>query len=347
MNAIPSKKLNIMLILEILRKYSDQDHRLSQQKIAELVEQEYSMKIDRKAVKRNLMNLVDMGYEIEYSENARKNKDGEEDTVYTDFYLDRDITDAELRLLIESLLFSKYIPYSQCKELIEKLKGLSSKYFGESMKYIRAMPENHSENKQLMLTIEILDEAISNGKKVAFHYTEYRTDKRRHIKRNEDGVREYKVSPYRMAIANARYFLICSHDTKGLFHYRLDGIADIRLLDEPSRPMKDVKGHESDMDLSRYMAEHIHMFSGESTRVTFRAKTTMTGAIFDWFGIDSVRISDETKDEMTVCVNVNEQDMLYWALQYGKYVEVLSPEGLRSAVRDAGGNLWKKYGGMG
>ena len=35
------------------------------------------MKADRKAVKRNLMNLVEFGYDIEYSESVRmiKNKD--------------------------------------------------------------------------------------------------------------------------------------------------------------------------------------------------------------------------------------------------------------------------------
>ena len=127
----PKKNL-IMDILDILKRYTDEDHRLSQKEICSILKNEYSMKADRKAVKRNLMNLIDLGYDIEYSESIRKikNKDGEKEESYilSDFYLNRDFTDAELRLLIDGLLFSKHIPYSQCRELIEKIKNLSNIY---------------------------------------------------------------------------------------------------------------------------------------------------------------------------------------------------------------------------
>ena len=111
------------------------------------------------------MNLIEFGYEIEYSEALRmvKNSKGEleESYILSDFYLVRDFTDAELRLLIDSLLFSKHIPYSQCKELIEKIEGLSNRYFHSKVKHIRNLPENLPQNKELFYTIEILDEAIS------------------------------------------------------------------------------------------------------------------------------------------------------------------------------------------
>ena len=106
------KKLLIMNILDILRRYSDADHRLSQKDIIDILQTEYEMVADRKAIKRNLMNLIDFGYNLEFSESVRRNKDGEEEVIYTDWYLERDFSDAELRLLIDSLLFSKHIPYS-------------------------------------------------------------------------------------------------------------------------------------------------------------------------------------------------------------------------------------------
>ena len=150
----------------------------------EILETEYDMKADRKAIKRNLMNLIEFGYEIEYSEALRmvKNSKGEfeESYILSDFYLVRDFTDAELRLLIDSLLFSKHIPYSQCKELIEKIEGLSNKYFRNKVKHIRNLPENMPQNKELFLTIEILDEAISKGKQVAFKFNDMGTDKKQH-----------------------------------------------------------------------------------------------------------------------------------------------------------------------
>ena len=171
----PLKKLIIMNILDILRRYSDEDHRLSQKDIVDILKTEYEMTVERKSVRRNIMNLMDCGYEIEYSESVRmvpnsKTGELEESYIWSDFYLVRDFTDGELRLLIDSLLFSKHIPYSQCKELVEKLEGLSNTYFRSRVKHIRTMPENAPENKQLFYTIEILDEAITRSRKVSFHY---------------------------------------------------------------------------------------------------------------------------------------------------------------------------------
>ena len=111
------KKMIIINILDILKRYTDENHRLSQREIMDILEREYDMKVDRKAVKRNLMNLIDFGYQVEYSESIRQGKNGEEEIIFTDWYLEKDFTDSELRLLIDSLLFSKHIPYSQCKAL--------------------------------------------------------------------------------------------------------------------------------------------------------------------------------------------------------------------------------------
>ena len=57
MYAKQPKKLMILNILDILRKYTDEDHRLSQKEIADILKSEYQMPADRKAVRRNLLNL--------------------------------------------------------------------------------------------------------------------------------------------------------------------------------------------------------------------------------------------------------------------------------------------------
>lgn len=76
------KKLLILNILDILRKYSDEDHRLSQREIGEILKTEYGMAADRKAIRRNLSDLLECGYPIEYSETLRstpvKGPDGRE-----------------------------------------------------------------------------------------------------------------------------------------------------------------------------------------------------------------------------------------------------------------------------
>ena len=71
-----SKKIVLLNILDILKKYTDFNHRLSQNEIAGKLRSEYDMDIERKAVKRNLMTLLEFGYDLGYNTSKRINKQG-------------------------------------------------------------------------------------------------------------------------------------------------------------------------------------------------------------------------------------------------------------------------------
>ena len=70
------KKLVSFYILDILQKNTDENHRLSQKEIEDILRREYGMTVDRKTIKASLMSLEEFGYELEYSESMRpmKNK---------------------------------------------------------------------------------------------------------------------------------------------------------------------------------------------------------------------------------------------------------------------------------
>ena len=333
MSNLKRKKLSFA-ILDILRKYTDEDHRLSQKDIIDILKTEYDMTADRKSVKRNITSLMEMGYEINFSEALRMfpNKDGvlEESYILSDFWLEREFTDGELRLLIDSLLFSKHIPYSQCKELVDKLGRLSNQYFKSRVRFISTLPETAPKNKELFYTIEVLDEAIAKGRQVAFTYNSYGVDKKLHPRRD----REYIVNPYQMAATNGRYYLIGNYDKyDDLANYRLDRITGIRLLDTPVKPVRQVDGMKNGLYLPAHMAEHLYMFSGESGPVTFRMNKDVLNDVIDWFGSDIV-FSDETADEVTARVTVNWHAMRHWALQYCRHVRILTPTDLVETVKD-------------
>ena len=86
MYTTPTKKMLILNILDVLKRYSDENHRLSVREIGDKLEAEYAQKVDRKSIKRNLMNLINFGYDIEYSEKIRINKNGNEEIIYSDWY---------------------------------------------------------------------------------------------------------------------------------------------------------------------------------------------------------------------------------------------------------------------
>lgn len=335
------KKLLIFNILDILRKYTDADHRLSQREIQEILETEYHMTAERKAIRRNLMDLIDFGYEVEYSESVRMTRNPrtgglEESFILSDFYLVRDFTDSELRLLIDSLLFSPHIPYSQCRELVGKLEGLSNTYFRSRIRHIARMPEDKTDNRQIFLNIELLDEAISRKRKISFHYLEYGTDKKLHHKLRPDGtVREYIINPYQLAAKEGKYYLICNYDKyDDISNYRVDRIADIKLLDEPVKPFERLKwANGTTLDLAAYMKEHPYMYSADNVRVKFRVCRAMVSDVIDLFGTD-VRFSDEDEGHVTVSTFTNGMAAEQFAKNYGPDVVILEPQSLREKVKD-------------
>ena len=334
------KKMLIINILDILRKYSDENHRLSQTDILTKLKTEYSMDANRKSIKPNIMNLIDFGYNIEYTVTKRSN--GAD--IYSDFYLEREFSDEELRTLIDGLLFSKYIPYNQCKQLIKKLEALSNVYFNSKMKHVTTLPEKYPKNSQLFFNISILDEAIEKKRKVIFNYRDFGTDKKLKIRKDENGKDKiYTVSPYQMAATNSRYYLICNNDSRdSIEHFRIDRIVNIKLLKDKAVPFKKAEGRETALDLPRHMAEHVYMFSGKSEAVIFRTTTNMITQIIDWFGTD-ITLFNKDSDNVDVKVTVNTKAMRYWAMQYANYVKVLSPQSLVDQIKSDLANAAEKY----
>ena len=59
-----TKKLALLRVLQILEHYTDADHHLKQEEIVDILEHEYGMVVERKAVGRNLALLREAGYDI-------------------------------------------------------------------------------------------------------------------------------------------------------------------------------------------------------------------------------------------------------------------------------------------
>jgi predicted DNA-binding transcriptional regulator YafY len=114
------------------------------------------------------------------------------------------------------------------------------------------------------------------------------------------------------------------------------------MLDSPAMPLEKMPGFKYGLDLPHLMAEHVYMYTGESVHAVFEAKKYLVGDIIDWFGPD-VNFQPIDTDTIRVSVTVNEQAMVYWALQYGMHIEVKSPQGLRDKIKKAVDEMAEKY----
>ena len=326
MYATGTKKMLNMLILEILKEYSDEKHPLTQQEIIRLLRRNYDMECDRRSVKRNVESLVEMGYDISM-------EDG--------YYLaGREFDDAELRMLIDSVLFSKSLTQKQAKGLIDKLCAKGNRFFSAKVAHISNLPEmQHGDNK-LMYVLDKINDAIAEKKKVSFIYNSYGKDFKLHPRKDT----AYVVNPYEIVANNGRFYLICNSDTHSdLAHYRLDKMTGVEIVEEKVRSKKEIKDFEDGYSLPKHMAEHIYMFNGPSVRVKLLVADGWMNELIDWFG-KGFRIQPSSKEGMMeVIVQCNEKAMLYWALQYGKFVEVLEPVSLREKVKGIVKEMMEKY----
>jgi len=347
-----STKQYLLIILDILKEHSDPEHRLSVEEIVKIAKRDYGLeKFNRHKARPVLTNLYEYyGNNIGCAIHTKS--DGSE--YLSGWHYISDFTDAEIDILVNSIIFSKYIPYNVCKEMVDKLAKLSSKYYrNRNIQF-----GNENTTNQLTYCLDILSEAMStvSGRmptKVSFKFLRQEASEKPVTSTKNDKTPKVTppvriVSPYEVVIANGKYYLICSHSAgNNLFHYRIDLMRDIKNLeDKPIRPIREVSDeYLYGLDLDKYMKEHIYMFGGESMDVTLKIEKTapfnIVGHVIDWFGSD-VHFFDEKEDTVRAKVRVNKQSMKYWALQYGMYVEVETP-GLREEIQEAIKVMSKKY----
>ncbi len=321
-----TKKMLNMLILDILKEYSDSEHRLLQQDIIDLLESNYGISCERRAVKNNIVSLQEMGYDIASQKG---------------YYLrTRDFTDAELRLLIDGVFTSGAITDREAHQLVKKLERYSNRYFKAHVSHIHSTSSGkNAENQNVMDSIAAIDEAISKGKKISFSYLQYGIDFKLHPKRSI----RYVVSPYQMISNKGKYYLIGNYDEyEDVSHYRLDRISDVEILKENRKPMKAIKGLKKGLNISDYIAEHVYMYSGDSIHIKIRTNETLMDALIDGFGKD-FRVSFGDDDDIIVNLKCNPDAFFYWAMQYGQNIEVLEPESMRERIRKASKEIYRKY----
>ena len=317
MEGLEAKKLALLRILQILHKYSDLKHPLTQEKIAYYLDSEYGIVIERKAISRNISLLMDADVEIGHC------RDG--------YYLEtREFEDTELKLLVDSVLCNQNITAKHSADLIEKLCKLSNKYFRSHIKNVYAVKDwNKSDNSALFFNIEMIDMAINEGKQVQYDYNKYGKDKKLHKSSFQ------RATPYQLILHNQRYYLMGYSEYWGnmIFH-RLDRITNIKIYDAPAYPLKKVPGYESGIDYKKISTTMPYLHSDKPERVEMLADAWVIDQVVDWFGKDlAVRETDDP-EKIIISLWANPYAMSLWALQYVNYIEVISPAHLRNKIRD-------------
>jgi predicted DNA-binding transcriptional regulator YafY len=320
-----NQKLKLYYLEKILREQTDEQHPLT---IAELTEKlaSYGILVERKTLYADLECLQLAKLDIQVTK-GRGNKYA---LVSREFEL------PELKLLVDAVQSCRFITEKKSATLIKKLESLTSVHEAKRMsKQVFIYRRVKSANEKVYYTIDTLNNAIADGKKVQFHYFEYTPDKRRRLKNNGD---YYVVSPHALCWDDEYYYLICTYPAReGFTHFRVDKILDITMLDEPAEKQPE------DFDPAQYSRQTFSMFGGQECRAALRFDNSLIGVAIDRFGADILIRPDG--DKFITYVNVTKSPTFYgWMFQLGDKAEILGPEDLRAGMREHVCSVAKLYG---
>lgn len=324
------KKSALICILKILEEYTDEEHYLTQTEISELIEKIYDFRLERKSISTYISILEDLEFDI-----VRDKKKGVA-------LFSRALDASEIRFINDAIFSSKSITGKQAQKISEKLNKLLSKYQRKNYNYIHKSTEiSRSSNEDIFFNIEEIEEAIKKNLKISFQYLTYDNDGKRCFRKN--GYR-YRVSPYYMVNNFGKYYLICNYNPK--YHpiqiFRIDYMENIQIEEEtPLLPLKTLEGMDK-FNISEYLNEHIYLFSNDVIEAIIEiSKPDFITQIEEWFGKKAKIYKKD--DKLCARIKCDEGSLLYWLLQYGSEITLISPSSLIDKLKEHLINQIEKY----
>ena len=315
-------------LYQILEEHSDQEHPLSMGELRRLLRVEYGVSCDRRTVYGALDSLRCAGCDIPDFQDSREGY----------FLLSRRLEPSEVRLLLDCAASFSGLGARQYRDLERKLlQGLSL----PQRKRCRplSLPTGYRGlNRDVLLAVEVLEEAIASRRQVTFQYMEYGMDKKLRPRRE----RPYQVHPYGLCFANGNYYLICrSPRYETLGHYRVDRIQSPAVLPgEPADPLP------PGTDLSRYVRERVYQISGGSIQASLLCENSLLSDVLDRFGMETA-IRPRDDGTFTAMVTAEPEGLKLWATQYMERCEIREPDWLRQQMERFFFEGWSLYGSPG
>ena len=313
------QKFRAIEILRILQEETDYEHPLTTKEFCEkLAEKGYSC--DRRTLSEDVSDLIDLGYSI--SSTAV----GKQKGYFYDGFL---FTPYELKVLIDAVQASSFIPEKRSQELMNKLAKLAGYHQEEVLKgnMITFNTRKHKD-ESVMFNVEQINQAISQHKKISFQYYDLDENKKRRYRKNR---KTYKENPVALIYNDDNYYLMCFSDKyQDKVVYRVDRMYSIVITDEDLVTEVDVLRDE----LPTYTKQAFRMFGGDLEEVTLQFDRSILGQVYDQFGeeVDVTAVSENLL-ETTVQVQIS-PTFFGWVAQFGNKLMVMKQESVNSEINN-------------
>ncbi len=323
------QKLKLICVLDILRKYSDEEHPLTADNICERL-LAHGIEAERKSIYSDIEALVDFGYDIIRSYSPKG------------FFLgSREFEEAEIYLLSDAVRTAKFISPKKTRELIKKLDSmLSDSQRQKREKDIFFNPLQKCTNEEIFYNIDSISSAIVKNKKVEFDYISKELNGREF----KNTTKKMKVSPYALTWQDDHYYLICNYEKyDNLMHLRLDRIVKTKVCEEKSRHFSQVSEYTDFFDIADYTNRLFGMHSGDLQTIELCCKREIAKIVADRFS-ENIFITNVTEKEFGFSYKAAVSEALVtFILNFGDSIRVVKPQSLKDMVVARAQKVLKLY----
>ena len=303
-----NQKLKILYIWDYLKENSHQNHPVRASELIAMLANQHNISCDRKTVYSDIAALQDYGVDIV----SIPGKNGGYYIASRNFEL------PELKLLIDAVLSSRFLTEKKSRELIEKLCRECSIHDARLMRRDMLISGRvKSMNETIYYNVDAIQEAISQNRQITFRYFDWGIDGKRKYR-----AKDYRVSPYSLCQDNEFCYLLAHSPRYGVTSYRVDRMSHIAFLEEARTPCPELTGKA----LNEHASRLFQMYSGQESAVKMRFHRSLTNAVIDRFGRDTMLIPDgEEHFVFTVDVAVSPM-FLSWVIGFGSKAKILYPQ---------------------
>lgn len=328
----PKQKIKLLSVLDILNKYTDENHPLDAVGICDILKDKYNIEAERKSIYDDISVLLDFGYDIIKTRTPK----------FGYFLAYRDFDTPEISLLIDAVESADFITPKKTKELVSKLEGLTSKWQADELnKRVFIDNSNKCANEEIYYTIDKINRAIKECKKITMKYIRRCLGENNRISEN---IRELEVSPYALVWENDHYYLVGNIDKyDNLIHMRIDRMKNVEVTKKPYRHFSRVSEYKAFFDTADYVRKSFNMFGGELKSIELKCKNSLLEQVIDRFG-DKLYLRPNDDETFTFLTKANiSGGLISWILQFGGDMEAVNPPELRESVKDRVENIAKIY----
>lgn len=328
-----NQKLKLIYTLDILKKYSDEEHPLNAVDIVEKLDL-LGITAERKSVYDDIFQLENYGCDIIKTTLPKTGW----------FVGDREFEIPEIYLLCDAVRSAKFISAKKTRELLSKLNGMLSVHQAKKREngvYFTATEK--SGNEEIYYNIDKISSAIEKKVQIKIIYSNREFDSSRRIIREG---KEMVINPYALCWQDDHYYLIGNYiKYDNLLHLRLDRINSVEITENPLRHFSEVSEYKDFFDTPDYTNKLFGMYSGELCDIELKCNKKITEQVLDRFGED-IFTSKVTKDSFVIKVKACLSDALVtWIINYGENLTVLKPENLKEMIKNRALKVLENYNG--